>query len=399
MTEGHYHFRAKLISRSEGRAICAAAAYRSGEKIHDERYGLTFDYTPRTSIYANEIRAPDHAPDWMKNRAQLWNGVEAYETRKNSVLAREFEVSIPAELPPDLRQEAIRQFVDQELVARGMVADIAYHDFTGQHRHNPHAHILVTTREVAGNTFAKQKTREWDSKKTLWDWRKAWARHANQALEKARSQTRIDHRSHRARGIDRPPVNESRGDWYQRQQEIASTKKHLEAVNIELAALQKEQERQQQERIDAIIQFGNDLAQRRASREAERVEQEKKHQQSQQIPIPYTHPSPPEPLPGTDEKALIKHLLDQQRDRERTKPRGIGQHPNEDITPARGESLEQQTARLNEAIAGLQAEVEKLEQIRHRQQDKTRRRLDPQPWQEPDPDPEHEKRHERGIER
>lgn len=395
MAEGHYHFRAKMISRSKGRAICAAAAYRSGEKIHDERYGLTFDYRPRTSIYATEIRTPDHAPNWMKNRSQLWNGVEAYETRKDSALAREFEVSIPIELPPELRQEAIRHFVDQELVSRGMVADIAYHDFTGRHRHNPHAHILVTTRGIAGDTFTKHKTREWNTKKTLWQWREAWARHANQALEKARSQTRIDHRSNWARGIDRPPVNESRGEWYQRQQEIAATKKHLEAVNIELNGIQKEQERQQQERMDAVIQFGNNLAQRRASREAERVEQEKKHQQSQQISVPYTHPSPPEPLPGTDEKALIKHLLDQQRDRERTRPRGIRQHPDEEITPARGNSLEQQTARLNKAISGLQAEVEKLEQTQRQQQDKTRRRPDPQPRQEPDP--EHEERHERGI--
>jgi len=40
----------------------AAAAYRSGEKIHDEHYGKIRLHA-RTSIYATEIRAPDHAPD------------------------------------------------------------------------------------------------------------------------------------------------------------------------------------------------------------------------------------------------------------------------------------------------------------------------------------------------
>ncbi|MCU7225948.1 MobA/MobL family protein, partial [Acinetobacter bohemicus] len=40
-----YHFSVKNISRSAGRSAVACAAYRSGEKLIDERYGKEQDYT------------------------------------------------------------------------------------------------------------------------------------------------------------------------------------------------------------------------------------------------------------------------------------------------------------------------------------------------------------------
>jgi hypothetical protein len=307
MPQGHYHFRAKVISRSQGRAICAAAAYRSGEKIKDERYGQTFDYTPRTSIHATEIRAPAHAPDWMKDRSQLWNGVEAFETRKNSQLAREFEVSVPHELTAEQRKQAVRQFVDSELVSRGMVADVAYHDFTGRHSHNPHAHILVTMREIDGNSFAKKKNRDWNTEETLVNWREAWAKYANQALEQAKSQTRVDHRSYRERGITKTPVSESQGEWHIRQKEIAATQKRLEQADRELAALEKEQKQERQEQLDTITRIGADIARTHAvqrqqaklaeaAREAFELGQKlAQEQQTKKPPQPKPEPEPQHP--------------------------------------------------------------------------------------------------------
>ena len=50
-----YHLNAKVISRSNGKSATEAAAYRAGEKIHDERTGLTFDYTRKRGVYATEI--------------------------------------------------------------------------------------------------------------------------------------------------------------------------------------------------------------------------------------------------------------------------------------------------------------------------------------------------------
>ena len=142
-----YHLRASMISRSAGRSATGAAAYRAGELIHDARTGLDFDYRARSGVTHVEILAPAHAPAWVHDRAALWNRVEAAETRKNSQLAREVRVALPAELSHEQRVELVRDFCQRSFVDRGMVADIALHapGLTGDER-NHHAHILLTTR-------------------------------------------------------------------------------------------------------------------------------------------------------------------------------------------------------------------------------------------------------------
>ena len=42
-----YHLSVKAISRSDGRSAVACAAYRSGEKLLDEKYERTQDYTKK----------------------------------------------------------------------------------------------------------------------------------------------------------------------------------------------------------------------------------------------------------------------------------------------------------------------------------------------------------------
>ena len=83
-----YHLSAKVISREKGKSATAAAVYRGGEKITDSRTGLTFDYSQRKGVYATEIIVPDHAPNWVGDRSQLWKSVELFESRKNFSLQK-----------------------------------------------------------------------------------------------------------------------------------------------------------------------------------------------------------------------------------------------------------------------------------------------------------------------
>ena len=184
-----------MISRSQGRSVTAASAYRSGELIHDHRTGLDFDYRARSGVEHVEILAPAHAPDWVHDRSELWNRVEAAETRKNSQLAREVRVALPAELSHEARVELVRAFCQRSFVDRGMVADIALHapGLTGDER-NHHAHILLTTREIDAEGFTT-KNRDWNAVAVLEDWREAWARDSNAALERAGVEDRVDHRT------------------------------------------------------------------------------------------------------------------------------------------------------------------------------------------------------------
>ena len=63
-----------------------------------------------------EILAPDNAPEWMHNRSELWNAVEAVERRKDAQLAREIQISLPHELTPEQRLTLTREFVQEQFV-------------------------------------------------------------------------------------------------------------------------------------------------------------------------------------------------------------------------------------------------------------------------------------------
>ncbi|KAB3587238.1 hypothetical protein GAY21_23530, partial [Phocaeicola vulgatus] len=117
-----YHFSAQVISRSQGRSVVAAAAYRAGERLEDERYGQTHDYTKK-SVSERAIAAPANAPAWAKDREQLWTAVEAAEKRKDAQLCREINVAVPRELSAAQQRELLSTFVSKEFVSRGMVAD------------------------------------------------------------------------------------------------------------------------------------------------------------------------------------------------------------------------------------------------------------------------------------
>ena len=196
-----YHYSATVIRRSAGRSATAAAAYRAGIRIEDKRTGETHDYSRKQGIYGSEILAPEKSPEWVKDRARLWNEVERVEKRKDSQLAREINVALPVELNHTQKQGLVREFSRSHFVEKGMVADVAYHDFQG---HNPHAHILLTMREIDRKGFGK-KNRSWNERGLLRRQRENWSQYANDALERAGHQEKIDHRSLEDQGVERLP--------------------------------------------------------------------------------------------------------------------------------------------------------------------------------------------------
>lgn len=190
-----YHLSAKVLSRSSGRSVVAAAAYRSGSRLRDERTGRAYDFTRKHGVEYTAIVAPPRTPAWMLDRRLLWNGVENKERRRDAQLAREIEVSLPREIAPDRRISVVREFVENEFVSLGMVADIAVHEARSRDgNEQPHAHILLTTRDITAEGFGA-KNREWNTTERLERWRATWADHVNQELERAGRQERVDHRS------------------------------------------------------------------------------------------------------------------------------------------------------------------------------------------------------------
>jgi len=162
----------------------------------DARTGEIHDFTRKGGVFHDEIMVPSNAPTWMLDRSELWNHVEQTERRKDAQLCREFNVALPRELERKQQLALVRDFVQRELVDKGMVVQLNLHDLKGE---NPHFHVMATTRTVEGNGFGK-KERSWNSKEQLQGWREAWANLANAHLELAGLGVRIDHRSLREQG-------------------------------------------------------------------------------------------------------------------------------------------------------------------------------------------------------
>jgi len=200
-----YHFSAKVIGRSTGRSAVAAAAYRAAERLHDERLDRDHDFTAKADPVHREIMLPEGAPERWQDRATLWNEVEARERQHNSQLARDVEISLPRELS---RAEAValaRDFVREQFVSRGMVADLNVHWGTGADGEaQPHAHVMLTMRRVAGDGFGP-KARDWNDRALLSGWRERWAEVANARLAELGHDARIDHRSYAEQGIPLEP--------------------------------------------------------------------------------------------------------------------------------------------------------------------------------------------------
>jgi Ti-type conjugative transfer relaxase TraA len=144
-----YHLQAKVIQRSKGRSVVAAAAYRAAEALHDAELGRTQNFLAKTGVVYSEILLPEGAPRRWLDRETLWNEVTAVERRHDAVLAREIELALPRELSQAEAIRLARDFVREQFVARGMVADLNVHwgqaaDGTAQ----PHAHVLLSMRRI-----------------------------------------------------------------------------------------------------------------------------------------------------------------------------------------------------------------------------------------------------------
>jgi Ti-type conjugative transfer relaxase TraA len=220
-----YHLSMKPVSRAKGRSAVASMAYRAGEKLTNERDGITHDYTAKQGVEHAEIVLPEPGAgsigvnaDWARDRSDLWNAAEFTEKRKDARVAREFEIALPHELSAEERLEATREFA-QELADRyGAAVDFAIHaPHEASDVRNHHAHILMTTRQVTEDGLGEKTYLERENKwllahdlpttdMQLRDLRQRWEGIANERLAMAGLDIRIDHRSHMERGLEIAPT-------------------------------------------------------------------------------------------------------------------------------------------------------------------------------------------------
>ena len=226
-----YHLSIKVHSRSKGSSSVSKSAYRSGEKLTNEKTGEVHDYTRKSGIVYNEVMLPDNAPIEFKDRENLWNAVEEIEKSKNSQLCREYEGALPKELSIEEHIKIVQDFAKKR-VNEGMCVDFSIHD---KGDGNPHFHMLCTMRSIDenGKFMAKSKNEKvldkngepillgkdktgrkkykykkvdvnnWNRNENVEIWRKEFADISNKYLSK---ENQIDHRSYERQGIKKIPT-------------------------------------------------------------------------------------------------------------------------------------------------------------------------------------------------
>lgn len=257
-----HHTSVKAFSRAKGHSAVAAAAYRSGDELVDERTGEIHDYSRKSGTDESFIIAPKDAPDWVTDRSKLWNEAERIETRKNAQVGREVLVALPLELSHEERVELVAEYVDTVFTKKGIVADVAMHDVESQ---NPHAHIMFTNRAIDLEGFVEKEKQPKDRKKyfearkeELAEIRETWSELANLKLAGIGSEFTIDHRSYRDRGIDQAPtthLGKAAHGLHKRNEpsvngEVNAATKELNAVNAEIIDLEKAREALSLRRIE-----------------------------------------------------------------------------------------------------------------------------------------------------
>lgn len=195
-----YRLEVKAISRSAGQSAVAKAAYRTRADLTDQRTGERYDYRRRASIGPTGTYVSGKAAD--VRTADLWNAAEASENRKNSTVAREVILALPAELDAEAHRRLVASFTREISLRHKLAAEFAIHhpsEHPEADQRNHHAHVMLTTRRVtrdeAGELRFGEKTRELDDRATgpgeVTAWREIWEDQVNAALARHGHDARV----------------------------------------------------------------------------------------------------------------------------------------------------------------------------------------------------------------
>lgn len=257
-----YRLSVLVAKRSDSRSATAMAAYRACEVVDDHRTGERFDFSRKRGLLYAEVIAPEGAPEWARDRQELWNRSEIRNTRRDAIVAREIQLSLPHELNHEQRRELTAGFARFMAEKYQISVDTCIHapGKEGDER-NHHAHLLVCTRPIdetkaqgLGNNIreldavACQRGKQENHVET---WRSTWAQMMNDALERANirgadgAAVSVDHRSYGRQGVDQEPTikegtaataKKRRGEYTER----AETNDDIRARNAEREQLTQE---------------------------------------------------------------------------------------------------------------------------------------------------------------
>lgn len=267
------HTHVDIVTRSKGASVIAKAAYNARDKLNDEHYGKVHDYSKKEDLVFSKIFLPEHISKEFSDREYLWNSVEKIEKSKNSQLARNLLFTLPRELNEEDRIKLISEFIEENFTSKGMIADCNIHNpLASDNEEQPHAHILLTLREIDSEGKWKPKCRkeyildengekiklksgnyksrkvnlnDWNEPDKAKEWRENFSKKANEYLEKNGIVKRIDPRTFEDQGREELPQIHLGTASYQMEKKGIKTERgnhnrKIIAFNLEFKKLKEE---------------------------------------------------------------------------------------------------------------------------------------------------------------
>lgn len=176
----------------------------------------------------NDMVAKEHGnlPEWANNNpSYFWDKADQHE-RANGAAYREYEIALPIELTQEQRRELVKAFIEREIKDKPYQYAIHMPKAALGTCDQPHAHIMFSDRKPDGLNRIPEKhfsrhdpinPKNGGCKKDSGGLspielreqnialRANWANLQNQFLEENGHAARVDHRSHKDRGIETEP--------------------------------------------------------------------------------------------------------------------------------------------------------------------------------------------------
>ena len=192
-----YHLKMSVGSRAGGQSARAKSDYIEREGRYEQD--------------REELEHKEHGnmPEWAEDDPRsYWEAADEYE-RANGRLYREVQFALPKELNEGQRRELASGFAARLTEGERLPYTLAIHRGDGE---NPHAHLMFSERANDGIERSREqwfrranrsepeqggarKSRVAVPQTWLEQTRKVWEREANEALDRAGREERIDHRS------------------------------------------------------------------------------------------------------------------------------------------------------------------------------------------------------------
>lgn len=147
--------------RTDAGSAVSAAAYNACARF--QQRDRVYDFTRKREEHVGQfVLLPPGSPPSFAHPESLWRAAEEAERRADAQTARQVLITVPREVPEDLRLPLIRA-IAEPWVADGMACQADLHNVAAADgQEQPHAHLLLSLRRVTDAGFAPTKERTWN---------------------------------------------------------------------------------------------------------------------------------------------------------------------------------------------------------------------------------------------